>query len=301
MLSKCLRWSAGTVGLIDLLVAGPACTSTRPEMASQPQPSAAPIEISWQNNMLTLRSDRLPSGKIDTLYLEAFCRRGSTHRPWGQTMIPFKTELVEAAADHRRLKLRSIVDQKVEVRHDIRSAGDEVDFRLELENKSKQLVDIEWAQACIRIGAFTGCGQDDYFERCFIFTDAGLTRLHETDRTLEALYTPGQVYVPAGINLNDVNPRPISGTRPVNGLIGCISADEKLLLATAWNRTQELFQGVLVCIHSDFRVGGLLPGQTRKLHGKIYIMQNDPRRLLARYERDFPRTLRLLQHAEDVE
>ena len=28
-------------------------------------------------------------------------------------------------------------------------------------------------------------------------------------------------------------------------------------LATAWEPYQELFQGVIVCMHSDFRIGGL--------------------------------------------
>jgi hypothetical protein len=275
------------MGLIGLLVSSPSCMRTRPGTASPQEPAPDSIEISWRDNMLTLQSDRIPGGKVDILYLEAFCRRGSTHRPWGETTLPFKTELVEAGADHRFLKLRSMVDGKVEVRHLIRSAGDEVAFQIELENQSDQKVDIEWAQACIRVGAFTGRGQEDYFEKCFIFTDRGLTWLHQTHRSTEALYTRGQVYVPPGVDFNDVNPRPISNTRPANGLIGCISADGKFMLATAWSDTQELFQGVIVCIHSDFRIGGLDPLQTRRLFGKIYIIRNNARELLARYRRDF--------------
>jgi hypothetical protein len=45
---------------------------------------------------------------------------------------------------------------------------------------------------------------------------------------------------------------------------------------------------VIVCIHNDPRVGGLKPGETKKLHGKVYVMKNDPKALLARYTRDFP-------------
>jgi hypothetical protein len=48
-----------------------------------------------------------------------------------------------------------------------------------------------------------------------------------------------------------VNPRPLSLDRPVNNLIGCFSADGKYLLANAWDKPQELFQGVIVCIHND--------------------------------------------------
>jgi len=35
-------------------------------------------------------------------------------------------------------------------------------------------------------------------------------------------------------------------------------------------------------------VGGLAPGQTKTLHGKLYLMKNDPDALLARYHKDFP-------------
>ena len=60
------------------------------------------------------------------------------------------------------------------------------------------------------------------------------------------------------------------------------------LLATAWAQTQHLFQGVIVCIHSDPHVGGLKPHVTKKLRGKIYLMKNDPAKLLKQYQRDFP-------------
>lgn len=266
-------------------------------MAVPPEPNSAEapaalqpvgaIELSWQKNVLTLHSPKLPSGKLDILYLEAFCRRGSTHRAWDQTTIPFTTELVRLGPLHRRVILRSLVADEVEVRHDIRSTADEVDFQLELENKTDRPVDIDWAQACIRVGDFTGRGQEDYFEKCFIYTDQGLACMNKTHRASDALYTPGQVYVPAGIDLNDVNPRPISQTRPANGLVGCFSADGKMLLATAWSRTQELFQGIIVCIHSDFRIGGLKRGETKRLRGKIYLMANEPDKLLARYQQDF--------------
>ena len=58
-------------------------------------------------------------------------------------------------------------------------------------------------------------------------------------------------------------------------------------MATAWDQTQELFQGVIVCIHNDPRVGGLDPGETKRLRGKLYLLANDPDELLRRYRRDF--------------
>jgi hypothetical protein len=75
---------------------------------------------------------------------------------------------------------------------------------------------------------------------------------------------------------------------PSNGLTGVFSADEQSMLATAWEPYQELFQGVAVCMHSDFRIGGLRPGETKQIRGKIYIVPADVPRLVQRYERDFP-------------
>jgi len=53
-----------------------------------------------------------------------------------------------------------------------------------------------------------------------------------------------------------------------------------------------LFQGVIRClvigrlvircVHADFRIGGLPPGETNDVRGKIYIVPNDMARLLAR-------------------
>jgi hypothetical protein len=249
------------------------------------------LRVSWtdKNDILTIRSDEIPGGKLDVWYLEAFCRRGSTDRDWDETTIPFESKLVDADPAGRWLKLKTIVDKKVHIDHTIRAGADEVDFQMTLVNPTDQAVDIESCQPCIRVGRFTGRRQDDYFEKCFIFTEKGLTRMHQTHRATEARYTPGQVYVPVGIDLNDVNPRPISRTQPVNGLVGCFSADEKMILATAWDHTQNLFQGVIICLHSDPRIGGLEAGQTKRLHGKIYLVPNDVNALLERYHRDFGR------------
>lgn len=246
------------------------------------------MRISWDRDILTIRSDRLPGGHVDVWYLEAFCRRGSTDRDWRQSVIPFKTRQVAADPEGRWLKLETVVDGKVFVAHEIRSGHDEVDLQLELVNKSAEPVGVDWAQPCMRVGAFTGRGQDDYFEKCFIFTNRGLVRMHETHRETRARYTPGQVYVPRGIDLNDVNPRPVSKTRPVNGLVGCFSADEKLILAMAWDHTHELFQGVIVCIHNDVHIGGVRRGESKRRRGKIYVVDNDVGALLKRYRRDFP-------------
>jgi hypothetical protein len=42
------------------------------------------------------------------------------------------------------------------------------------------------------------------------------------------------------------------------------------------------------CSHSDFRVGGLTPGETKEIRGKIYVVDANVAALDQRYEQDFP-------------
>jgi hypothetical protein len=248
------------------------------------------LRIQWKDNMLTISGKNLPGEKMDIWYLEAFCKPNSTNRAWEETTIPHKTQLLPAETNDAHIELKTIVEPDIEVLHDIRAGKDEVEFNLTLHNKGNKDSDVDWFQPCIRVDKFTKRKQDDYIPRCFIFTEAGLTTLDKTRRTEEGFYKGGQTYIPPGIDLADVNPRPISPDQPANGLIGCFSDDDKYIIATAWDRYQELFQGVIVCIHSDPRVGGLKAGEVKKLRGKIYFVKNEPEKLLQRYQRDFPVT-----------
>jgi hypothetical protein len=256
---------------------------------SSPDANAATgLSLSWTNNLLTLTGPSLPGGKLDIWYLEAFCRSGSTKREWRQTVLPHKTSLIASSRDGKKLRFSTRVQPSVEVLHEVQAGKDEVTFDFKLTNTGPEAVDVDWFQpACIRVDRFTGRNQTNYIDRSFIFTERGLTPLAQTKRTEEAVYRGGQVYVPKGIPLADVNPRPLCGDSPVNGLIGCFSADDQWLMATAWDKTHELFEGVYVCLHADPHVGGLKPGETKKVHGKLYLMKNDVKALLKRYARDF--------------
>ena len=118
--------------------------------------------------------------------------------------------------------------------------------------------------------------------------DDKLTRLPTEPWAIEARYVPGQVYAPADVSRDDVNPRPLSERIPSSGLTGCFSANERTILAVAWRPYQEVFQGVITCMHSDFRIGGLRPGETKEIRGKLYIVPGDEAALLTRFAADFP-------------
>jgi hypothetical protein len=245
------------------------------------------FHLTWHRNILTITSPTLPGRELKIHYLEAYCRPGSTRRNWDQTVIGHTTTLVSAAADGHALVLECTLNDGVKVRHDIRAGTDVVEFDITATNPTDRASDAHWAQPCIRVDAFTGRDQKTYLEKCFVFLDGKLARMPTREWATDALYTPGQVWCPKHVPRTDVNPRPLSPLVPDNGLIGCYSADEKTIMAVAFEPWQELFQGVITCLHSDFRIAGLKPGETKRIKGRLYILPADVDALLRRYRRDF--------------
>ncbi|MBA4018090.1 MAG: hypothetical protein C0483_13035 [Pirellula sp.] len=247
------------------------------------------LSISWEKNYLTIRGARVPGDEIKVHYLEAYCRPGSTDADWVKhTVIGHKTVVTSASDERRRIELRCTLTDGVVVDHVITAGSDEVDFRVTATNPTDKPSLAYWAQPCVRLDKFTGEDKLSYVPKCFIFLDDKLARLPTQPWATEARYVPGQVYAPKHVDRNDVNPRPLSKLVPSNGLCGVFSADEKMVFATAWEPYQELFQGVATCMHSDFRIGGLEPGQMKTIRGKIYVVPADIAALKVRYERDFP-------------
>ncbi len=250
------------------------------------------LRISWEADYLTIRGEELPGGEMRVHYLEAYCRPGSTDRDWGETVIGHKSQLIRASGDGRVIELRCVLSDGVVVDHVITAGDDEVDFRLRATNPTDRESLAHWAQPCVRVDRFVGVparsGGEEYLGKAFIFVGGALRRMPVEPWAKRARYNPGQVWCPVGVPRTDVNPRPLSEVLPSNGLIGCFSADERMIFATAFEPYQELFQSVAVCLHADFRLGGLRPGETKNVRGKIYIVPNDVPALLKRYEADFP-------------
>jgi hypothetical protein len=256
---------------------------------------AASLTLARENNWLIIRGDAIFGGPIRINYLEAYCRPNSTDADWVKhTTIAHSNYLVSLSPDQTVMRMRDTLADGVVVDHTIRAEKDEVNFRLVARNPTDKESEAHWAQPCVRLGDFTGFGakttKDDYayVPKCFIFLDGKLERMPTKVWSTKARYVPGQVWCPADVPRTDVNPRPLNPQVPSNGLIGCFSGDEKLVWATAWQPYQELFQGVGRCLHSDFRIGGLHPGETKVIRGKIYIVDNDIPKLLQRYQKDFP-------------
>lgn len=271
-----------------------------------------------QRNDLTLRRDgnflvitgpRIPGGEIRINYLEAYCRANSTDADWVKhTVIPHTNVLVSASPDGKEIKMRDTLADGLVVDHTIRAGDDEVTFELAAHNPTNKRSEAHWAQPCVRLGAFTGFSAtdfsgnlDDYLPKCFIFLDGKLTRMPTPVWEKNGRYTPGQEWAAPGVPRTDMNPRPLNPLTPSNGLIGCFSGDDSMIFATAWQPYQELFQGVARCLHSDFRLGGVEPGKTKWIRGKIYIVPNDVDALLRRYEKDFlPESVRYRRFEDNL-
>jgi len=270
--------------LTTLFIALAAC------VASAQRPD---LTLARDKNWLVIQGLHLPKGEIRINYLEAYCRPHSTDADWHDTNIGHTTELVALNDDRKTMKLRCTLKDGVVVDHVITAGTDEVSFSLMVHNPTEQPSNAHWAQPCIRLGDFTGYDNkgkdiDDYLPQCFVFLDGKLTRMSDVKPwNKEARYIPGQVWCPAHVPRSDVNPRPLSTLVPSSSLIGCFSGDENLIFAVAFEPYQELFQGVARCLHSDFRIGGLKPGETKPIKGKLYILPNDVPALLARYAKDF--------------
>jgi hypothetical protein len=268
--------------------------------------SGAPkLSLIWEKNWLTIHGDHLP-GPMRVHYLEAYCRANSQTTDWGKhTVVGHETKLVSAAGDGSRIELLCTLKDGVTVRHLITTTDAGVDFRLTAHNPNDTRSEAHWAQPCVRVGVFTGTGSEKtkdayaYVKKSFLFLDGKQAMMPTRDWATEARYVPGQVWAAPGVNRADVNPRPLHKDVPDNGLIGCYSADGKMLFATAWEPYQELFQGVGRCLHSDFRLGGLEPDETLRIKGKIYLVGNDLEALLARYRKGFPEHEKLHERKAD--
>lgn len=281
------RPGLATTLLALLLGAGPS-----PLRAAEPAAARPGLTLVRTNHFLLIRGPQLP-GEIQINYLEAYCRAGSTDADWVRhTVIPHTHTVVARSDDGRVLRLRDTLADGVTVDHTITAGTDEVDFRLVARNPGRTRSEAHWAQPCVRLSAFLGYdpktagSATDYLPHCFLFLDGRLTRLPTPGWATQARYVPGQTWCPAHVPRTDVNPRPLSPHVPSHGLIGAFSRDERMIFATAWEPYQELFQGVIRCLHSDFRLGGLQPGERKEIRGKIYLVTNDVPALLRRYERD---------------
>src|SRR5438309_804142 len=145
-----MRWRELILGVVAGIHFGAAGIGAEP----------AGLTIAWEKNFLTIRGD-FAGGELRTLYLEAYCRPGSTDREWRETVIPHTAEKIEATADGKLIRLRDKLTDGVVVEHTITAGSDEIDFRLTARNPTDKPSEADWAQPCIRVDKFTGTTSAD--------------------------------------------------------------------------------------------------------------------------------------------
>ncbi|MCM8542006.1 MAG: hypothetical protein NE328_17180, partial [Lentisphaeraceae bacterium] len=247
------------------------------------------FSLHYDKRHLTVSGELIPGKKLNILYIEAYCRANSTDADWVKyTVIKHKTKVVKNTPEE--VIIIDEVSDGVVVEHIISVDSNGVNFEITAKNTSDKASEIHWAQPCVQVGEFTGKGKsqtDDkyaYMAYSFIFLNGKAKFMPTKNWAMKARYIPGQVWCPKHVPRTDVNPRPLSDFVPSNGLIGCLNREKGVVLGIAFEPYQELFQGVIRCLHSDFRFGGLKPGETKKVRGKLYLIKGSIEDLVEEYE-----------------
>ena len=252
------------------------------------------LTIRWADNLLTIKGPGLPEEGVSINYLEAYCRPGSTDRDWAETVIPHTPRVIEAPEGGKRLRAGatpwpmawSSITSSKQARMPSRSKSWPTTPQTRLPKPTGPNPVSAWPASRVSPKSMT---PRPYLPKCFVMIDKSPRFLPTEPWATKARYIPGQVYGLAGVDRQDLNPSTLSELAASDGLMGCVSGDGQNILAVAFEPSQELFQGVIVCIHADFRLGGLDPGETKRVRGRLYVVPNDLESLVGRYRRDFAR------------
>lgn len=140
-----------------------------------------------------------------------------------------------------------------------------------------------------------------FFKRCFLFTHTGLTFLCDTEREKIPVQSPDaeannppwvQMYVPSDVPRSVTPPNSWAGTSPDRYLIpiiGVVSRDQKYLAAVANDSAQNMSQAWHDCLHNNPKwLPEDAPLADRCWRVTLYVLENDPKKLLQRAGEDFP-------------
>jgi len=141
----------------------------------------------------------------------------------------------------------------------------------------------------------------EFVKRCFIFTERGMTFLHETTRRKIPVRSSNDEYNnPPWVQMyvGDWQSVPVAGTnawadyspdRYTTTLIGAVSRDRKYLAALGSDSPPTMCQAWHDCMHNNPQWTPVdAPLAERIWRMKIYVSTNDPEALLNRFAKDFP-------------
>jgi hypothetical protein len=144
----------------------------------------------------------------------------------------------------------------------------------------------------------------DFVKRCFIFTEKGRTFLNETTRKPIPCREPNdpynnppwvQMYVGTWQESQKATASSWADTSPdryTTTVIGTVSRDGKYLAALANDSATLMCQAWHDCMHNNATWAPAdAPPQQQRWRLKLYVMENDPDKLLARVAKDFPNAM----------
>lgn len=142
-------------------------------------------------------------------------------------------------------------------------------------------------------------GYPGFIDRCFIVTEKGIVIPPEADKCSPPNHLRGdplrswvQAYAPTSYT----GPEVIKGrhwnygkSRFTLPIIGTLSHDRKYLVAIAGEDSVRVVQAWHTCLHNDTKWLPLdAKPADRRLHMRVYAMENDSSKLFERYKKDFP-------------
>ena len=277
--------------------------------ANNPNPELWPTLGVWQNREQILVSATFPG--VPAFTCDAWCYESAVDFIDAQPLDGGRLQLHHRVREHPNLVLLTIVTPE----------PDAVEFvaRIEPETPaSKMPEDLLVPNLCWqlkRAPTFASVPEPypEFVKRCFIFTDAGLTFLHQTER-LKIPHLPAedpknnpvwvQMYLPVWEPLRRAPSTAwadYSRDRYIYPVIGAISRDGQYLAAIANDMPKALCQAWHDCMHNN---PAWLPDEERRepiWRLKIYAMENNPDKLLECMGRDFPHALTLKERRVPAE
>jgi len=274
--------------------------------AVNPDPEVLPTLAVWQSedgSMTYVASifPNIPDFRCDSWLYESggIVFAGATPLDGGAL------ELRHTWADHTQDIITTVTPQPGAVEFLARLAGEGMD---ELEARDYPPLNLCWQLKNAPAFASKPDPFPEFVKRCFIFTERGRTFLHQTVRNKipcrdpeDAYNNPPwvQSYVGVWQHIPEVGPQSwadYSDDRYITPVIGVVSRDGQYLAALANDSAGGMAQAWHDCEHNNPNWLPAPDGNGMIWRLKVYVMENNPDKLLERVVEDFPNALKLQEN-----
>ena len=266
--------------------------------ATNPAPDKLPTLGVWQDGKLTLVSSSFPN--VPDFTCDSWCYESNVEFLEARALDGGRLELRHRLNDHPDILLVTTVTPEpgaVEFAARVRRADG---------TEGELPTDIVTPNLCWQLRRAPGFASapdpyPEFIKRCFIFTEKGLTFLDQTTRRRIPCRAPEdqynnppwvQMYVGVWQDVPQAGPTSwadYSPDRYTTTVIGAVSRDRQWLAAIANDSAPLMCQAWHDCMHNNPQwLPAEAPVKDRVWRVKVYAMENDPQKLLARVTKGFP-------------